>query len=219
MYHTRTYGGVTGSDRRAARRERLLAAGLELLGGEGFGAVTVRAVCARARLTPRYFYESFADLDALLLAVFEMVGAEVAGAAVAAVTPPPGDAWTSAHAAISAGVHVLTDDPRKARVLFAEAFGSEALAQRRTTTLRGFATLVATQGRLFYGIEAESDSHLVETTALMLVGGLAETFNAWLDGSLGGSVEQLIDDCVDLFAATGEAAAALIRARRAVDRG
>jgi AcrR family transcriptional regulator len=206
------YGGVGAAERQSARRERLIAAALDLLGTEGWHAATVRAVCARAKLTPRYFYESFADLDSLLLAVFDGVAQELAGAVLAAVTPPPGDARATAGAAIGAGIDHVTADPRRARILFAEALGSDALARRRVTTLRGFATLVASQGRAFYGV-ADSADPLVDTTALMLVGGLAETFMAWLDGTLQVTREQLIDDCADLFVATGEAAVALMRAR------
>ncbi len=43
----------------------------------------------------------------------------------------------------------------------------------------------------------------------MLVGGLSETFAAWLDGEVPATVAELIDDCTALFVATGEAAARL----------
>jgi AcrR family transcriptional regulator len=204
----RVYGGVAASERSAARRQRLLDAGLDLLGTDGWQATTVRGVCARAKLTPRYFYESFPDLDALLLAVFDEIGAELAQAVLEAVIPPPGDAPTTARAAIGAAVDVITGDPRKGRVLFAEGIGSEALTRRRLATLRSFASMVAAQGSAFYGIGDAADP-LVQTTALMLVGGLAETFMAWLDGSLNVTREQLIGDCADLFVATGEAAVKL----------
>jgi AcrR family transcriptional regulator len=204
----RVYGGVGASERQAARRQRLLDAGLELLGTEGYGATTVRAVCSQAKLTPRYFYESFADLDALLLAVFDEIADELATQILRAVTPPPGDATSTARAAIGAGVRTLTDDRRKARVLFTEAIGSEALAERRRQTLRGFAALVAAQGRAFYGAPQTSD-RLVELSALMLVGGLSEAFAAWLDGEVPATVQELIDDCTALFVAVGETAARL----------
>ena len=64
----------------------------------------------------------------------------------------PADARANARAAIGAFVELVTDDPRKARVLFVEAMGSEALAQHRFETLRMFATLVADQARSFYGM-------------------------------------------------------------------
>jgi AcrR family transcriptional regulator len=210
---SRRYGGVEADDRRATRRAALIEAALDLLGNEGWQATTVRRVCADARLTPRYFYESFEDLEALLLAVFDQVAEELAGAVLAAVAPPPGDARATARAAIAAAVELFTADPRKARVLFAEAMGSDALARRRFDALRGFAELVAAQGREFYRVREGSDS-LIEITALMLVGGLAETFMAWLNGNLAATRDQLIDDLSDLFVAAGETAVALARRQR-----
>jgi AcrR family transcriptional regulator len=209
---TRVYAGATTAERHDARRERLLEAGLELLGTGGPNAATVRAVCAEANLTPRYFYESFAGLDALLVAVFKRITDELATEILKAVVPPPGDSHATARAAIAAGVETLTDDPRKGRILFAEAIGSDALARLRRETLRGFAALVAAQGRAFYGVPDSTD-RLIEISSLMLVGGLAESFAAWLDGEVEATIEELIDDCTDLFVATGKAAARIVGKR------
>ena len=202
------YGGVRAPDRVAARRERLLEAALDLLGTEGWQATTVRAICANARLTPRYFYESFADRDELLVALFDELVAEAAGRVLEAVGTAEDDARAKARAAIGAFVELVTDDPRKARVLFIEAIGSERLTLRRFETVRMFAGLVAAQGREFYGIDGGS---LPDTTALMLVGGLAETLLSWLDGTLAVTREQLIEDCTDLFVIMGEGASGMLR--------
>ena len=110
------------------------------------------------------------------------------------------------------GEHPIGDDPRKARVLFVEAMGCEPLARRRFETLRMFAGLVAEQARQFYGVPGERDP-LVDITALMLSGGLAETLLAWLDGTVQVTREQLIEDCAELFVATGESAARLVAQR------
>jgi AcrR family transcriptional regulator len=192
----------------AARRSRLLEAALELLGTEGWQATTVRAICAKAKLTPRYFYESFADLDELLLALFDQLVADAAARVLEAVDGAEHDARAKARAAIGAFVELVTDDPRKARVLFMEAAGSEPLALRRFETVRMFAALVAQQGREFYGIDGGTR---VDTTALMLVGGLAETLLAWLGGALRATREQLIDDCTELFVVMGEGASGMLR--------
>jgi AcrR family transcriptional regulator len=208
----RLYGGVQAEDRRASRRARLMEAALDLLGTEGWQATTVRAICAQARLTPRYFYESFADRDELLLAVFDELVEEAAGHVLEAVASAEHDARAKARAAIGAFVELVTDDPRKARVLFVEAIGSEPLTRRRFDTVRMFAHLVAEQGREFYGLPPDTDS-LVDTTALMLVGGLAETLLSWLDGNLRVTREQLVEDCTDLFVITGEGALTLARDR------
>jgi AcrR family transcriptional regulator len=206
------YGGVGADERRAARRARLLESALELLGTEGWRATTVRAICATAKLTPRYFYESFADRDEVLLAVFDEIAQDGAAAVLSAVLAAPDDARAKSRAAIGAFVGLVTDDPRKARVLFVEAMGSEALARRRFETLRMFAGLVAEQARQFYGVPGETDP-LVEITALMLAGGLAETLLAWLDGTLQLTREHLIDDCADVFEAMGQAVVRLVENR------
>jgi AcrR family transcriptional regulator len=206
------YGGVGAEQRKSARRAQLLEAALELLGTEGWQATTVRGICARAKLTPRYFYESFPDRDEVLLAVFDAIAQEGAAAVLSVVASAPNDARAKSRAAIGAFIELVTDDPRKARVLFVEAMGSEPLARRRFATVRMFAGLVAEQARHFYGVPAETDP-LVEITALMLSGGLAETLLAWLDGTLKVTREQLIDDCADLFEAMGEAAVRLVRQR------
>jgi AcrR family transcriptional regulator len=207
------YGGVEAAQRIATRRAQLIEAALELLGTDGWPATTVRGICAHAKLTPRYFYESFEDLDAILLAVFDEIAAEGANAVLIAVGAAEPDARAKSRAAIGAFIELLTDDPRKARVLFIEAMGSEPLARRRFETVRMFARLVAEQARSFYGVAGETDP-LVELTALMLAGGLAEALLAWLDGSLRITREQLIEDCTDLFVANGEAAVRLVNARR-----
>ena len=202
------YGGVIASERQAGRRVRLLEAALELLGTEGWRATTVRAICAKAKLTPRYFYESFADRDQLLVALFDELVTEAAARVLEAVEGAERDARAKARAAIGAFVELVTDDPRKARVLFMEAVGSEPLALRRFETVRMFATLVAQQGREFYGVDGGT---LADTTALMLVGGLAETLLAWLGGALRVTREQLIDDCTELFVVMGEGASGMLR--------
>ena len=67
----RTYGGLSEAERILERRERFLEAGLEVFGTVGLRGATVRVLCKTAGLTERYFYESFADTEALFCAVYE----------------------------------------------------------------------------------------------------------------------------------------------------
>jgi AcrR family transcriptional regulator len=192
---------------------QLLESALEQIGEHGWPATTVRAICARAHLTPRYFYESFPDRDALLLALFEAIVQDAATTVLEAVAAAPEAARAKARAAIGAFVEFVTEDRRRARVLFGEAMGSETLTRRRFQALRMFAGLVGDQAREFYDMRTRADP-MVEMSALMVVGGFSETLLAWLDGSLRVTREQLVEDCADLFVANAEAAVALVRARR-----
>ena len=69
----RAYGGVPAEQRRSQRRAALLAAGLDIVGTEGAGRLTVGGLCARAGLNERYFYESFRTTEDVLLAVYDEV--------------------------------------------------------------------------------------------------------------------------------------------------
>ena len=198
---TRPYGGVSADDRRAERRARLIEAGLELLGERGWAGTTVRGVCAEAGLSERYFYESFGDRDRLLVAIFDRVATEAAGAIVAAVEAAPHDADAKARAAIDAFVRLLAEDPRRARAILVESLGNEALQERRAEAFRSFAALISEKARSFFGADAVAEVD-AELTSVALVGGLAELVIRWLDGSLAVSRERLVDHCAKLFVAS-----------------
>lgn len=197
---TGLYRGVPAEERRAERRERLLDAGLDILGTDGWQATTVRGICERARLNPRYFYESFSGLDELLVAVFDRIQAEAIEAVLAAVQERPEDPVTTARATIGAFVALMTEDPRKGRVAFVEAMGSEALMRRRLDTLQRAAEIVVEYGRGLEGA-ADVDEETLQLTAQVLVGGLVEALIAWFEGRLDVSRERLVEHCAALFVA------------------
>ena len=192
-------------------------AALELIGTEGWAATSVRGVCRRAGLTPRFFYESFDDLDALAVAVFDDIAVRATAAILAAVRDAPAEPAAQARTAIATFVDELTADPRRARIAFAEALGSEALARRRLQAMRAMAALIADHGRRAYGAPPEADT-LVELTASLLAGGIAELLIAWLDGSIGVTRDELVEDCAALFMVTAEGAAAIARERASARR-
>jgi AcrR family transcriptional regulator len=209
---TGRYRGAPAEERRAERRERLLDTAFDLLGKGGWRGMTVRGVCEAARLNPRYFYESFADLDELVLAVFERVAAQTTERILDAFDAAADNAHAKAHATIEACVRYLTDDPRRARVMFLEALGNEALARRRLDAMHAMGQLLAAYARRFYGLPDDSDP-VGDITAGLLVGGAAELIIAWLDGRLGVDREQLIEDLTELWVITGEGAVAIARHR------
>lgn len=196
----RSYRGVKADQRRDQRRERLLEAGLDLLGTEGWRATTMTAVCARAELTERYFYENFAHRDELLLAVLDRIAGQIRDVALRALSRPGGDPQTKAEAAIGAFVDLLTDDPRIGRVAMLES-AAEPLRARRHELLVEFGQLIATQARALYGSQALPPP-LDQVNGLMLTGGLAELLMAWLTGELPVRRRDLIDTVAAHFAAT-----------------
>jgi AcrR family transcriptional regulator len=188
---SRTWGGTTLDDRKAARRGQLIEAGLDLLGTEGSAAVSVRAVCRNAKLTERYFYESFNDREGLVLGVYEYVGSLAHHALVDAVRNAPLDATARAVAAVTTFVKLMVDDPRKGRVLLLAPMTDPALSRRGVELLPSFAELVREQ--LSGGDDLDR-----QMIAIGLVGALGNVFIAYLNGSLEISRERLVAHCVRL---------------------
>lgn len=196
----RTYGGVSAQQRQAQRRTALLDAALDLIATDA--KFTVAGLCARAGLNERYYYESFDKQDAVLEALLERIAAELTAAIVTALTTASGDSRAKAHAAIDAGISVLTDDPRKARAALIAGMATPELRARTATAVRTFARLVAAEGTGFYG--GDVPQNLVDFRAIYLVGGLTQTLTSWLADDLDLTREELIDQITDVFVLLGD---------------
>ncbi len=206
--------GVAPADRRAERRTLLLDAAFDLLGTEGWSGTTVRAVCQAARLNPRYFYESFDDLDALVVAVYDRLVAQLSAEVRAAVDAAGADPRAHTRAAIGRIVGFVDEDRRRARILYVEALGNEALNRRRIETGHALVAAVEEYTIARHGPPARGEQ-IGRIGAAILVGGTSELVVAWLDGRIDVTREQLVDDATALFLALGEAAAQ-VASRRSV---
>ena len=205
MAAERAYGGVPADQRRAVRRAALVAAGLDIIGTQGYARLTVAGLCARAGLNERYFYESFATAEDVLVAVVDDVIAELAGAIVAAVAAAPADSRAKSRAAISAAVDLLADDARKSRVILVEPLAAPALAARRADVARMLVALIVGQAQEFYGAEtALRVGSWGDFAAAYSLGGLAETMAAWLRGDLAITRDEFVDRATELFVAVAE---------------
>src|SRR4051812_34670358 len=119
----RPWRGVSPEQRLAEPPERLLSAGVGGFATPGFPASQVSDVCVAAGLTQRYFYESFGDKETLLWAVAEGIVADFVTAAGPSLALVGTDFETAVDGAARAVISSLTDDPRRARILFAEIVG------------------------------------------------------------------------------------------------
>lgn len=205
----RTYRGQSAQERRDARRRALLDAGLELIGGSGWSQTSVRGVYQLAGVSPRFFYESFQSLDELAVALYDEIVAEAAAKMIAAVGEAGDDRHEQARAAIGSVLDALTEDERKARVVFVEALGCEVLATRRRQTLHELADVIGALGAVSYRrLPAEP---IAKMTSTLLAGGVFELLIAWLDGSIEVSREQLVEQGAALIVGLGDTAYAIDR--------
>lgn len=210
----RRYGGASAAERAAERRARFLDAGLELLGTRGVAGTTVRGLAEETGLAARYFYESFRTLEELQVAVFDRIAEEAltrALTALAGATQSPevdaddtDDTDDTVHARTRAVLAEMVDlnlsDPRVGRIILVEAVSSPALAARVLEESRRVAAMLAATAA--HGDPAADVAQVpleLRVTAQFLLGGVAHTLRAALEGDLPVGRDELTDILVGLF--------------------
>ena len=178
--------GVPLADRSSRRRDELLTAGIAVLGDADGPALTVRAICRRARLTERYFYESFTDRDEFVCAVYD----EVCRSAMTTLAAAP-----DPRHAVERFVALMVDDPARGRVLLLAPVAEPALIRRGPDWMADFIALL--QQRL----PGAADPVTTQLAAIGTIGALTALFTAYLDGRLRLDRDRFIDHCVALLTA------------------
>ncbi|CAN5265405.1 TetR/AcrR family transcriptional regulator [soil metagenome] len=183
-------------DRRIERRGLLVAAAFALFGDEGESAVSVRSVCRECSLNTRYFYESFADTDELLGAVYDDVAQGLATEvelAITAVTESGGNDGDRLRVGLRAVLGFSSADPRRGRVLFTEARANPVLTARRAVAQENLRRLVLGEHeQKRFG----DDITATLVTAAMYTGAMAELAQQWLSGNLGTDLDAVVAHAV-----------------------
>jgi AcrR family transcriptional regulator len=178
------WSGVPLEDRQAVRRDELIAAGVQLFGREAGPALTVRAVCREAGFTERYFYESFADRDEFVRAVYDDVCTRAMATLMSATTP---------REAVERFVALMVDDPVRGRVLLLAPAVEPVLTRSGAEWMPSFIDLLQRK------LTTITDPGLQKMVATGLIGALTALFTAYLDNRLSASREQFIDYCVAML--------------------
>ncbi|GAA1227559.1 TetR/AcrR family transcriptional regulator [Prauserella halophila] len=179
----RPWRGVDAEDRRARRQEQLVEAGFTIMGTDGAAAVTMRGVCRAARLTERYFYESFTGREALLVAVLEATARDARQVLVAALENGPADTIALLRHVVDAFTAHVTADPRRGRILFVESLAAPELATRGLVLVEEFTSTIAQALRdLDFG--GDVDEQDAELNSEAVFGALAYLYQLWLGDRL-----------------------------------
>lgn len=200
----RAYGGIAADERRAIRRAVLMEAALDLFAEDGARGVSKRAVCARARLNDRYFYEHFTDADAVLEAVVQdatVRGLEAVNAVNQKSAP---DIRAQVHATAIAALDYLTADPRLVQLLL-RSHTSEVLQRARLESARAIGRAMAALINKPPSAR-ELDS---EMAAYALVSGAMEVIAGWLRGEFEVSQDHIAAIVAGLLLKTADLSAEL----------
>jgi AcrR family transcriptional regulator len=188
----RSWAGIGLAERQRIRRDKLLRAGVELLGAADGPAVNVRAVCRATGITERYFYESFADRDQFVVEVYGYVGEQARRAllgAVAAAERHPG----LAEAAVTVFVELIVDNAAMGRVLLLAPMLDPALRGRGEQLFPEFVALVHGQ------LTRITEPDLKQLIATGLVGALSSLFAGYLNKTITVDRDRFVRHCVQLF--------------------
>lgn len=128
----RQFKGLSLTERRQLRREKLIEAGIEAYGTHGFFSVTVKDICTEAKLTERYFYESFKKSEQLFQAIFIQLIDELQRNVMQAIMQASADPEKMIEAGLSALLSTLQDNPRMARIIYIDAMLVQELHNQAT---------------------------------------------------------------------------------------
>lgn len=185
----RRYAGLSVEERKLLRRKAFLDAGLDIFGTEGYQAATVRRVCRQAKLTDRYFYESFGSMEALFIAVYQSCMDAMREHIVEAVESSKESSMESSkeQADISVIVHAALEsyfkeleDSRIARVCMVEPVGiSSAIDEVYNEYIMAFARLLIEFTQDLYPHWRLSKDELL-IFGLSLTGAMRQAATHWL---------------------------------------
>jgi AcrR family transcriptional regulator len=185
----RPYKGATADQRQAARRKCLIETSIRLYGEQGYRNVSNKAVCAAAGLTDRYFYESFTDSEALLIAGFETVTRWLVGT-VDTTAQDVADPIARCRIQLTAYYQALRDQPASARVFLVEITGvGPAVDQAFDASLDRFASLILNTLDP-NGLGPDADHPLLRSAVATGLLGLAR---AWIAEAYRSPIDQVVD--------------------------
>lgn len=165
----RAYGGRSLDERRGKRRTQLIEAGIVVYGREGFRGATVKSLCREAGLTERYFYESFANSEALFATVYRTLVQRLEDGVVAAIDSAADDAEATARAGLRVFFETMYHEPGTARILLIEIFGISGEIDRlyRETTQNFTRTLQELVSSIFVLGEGSGTDAAILSTGLV----------------------------------------------------
>jgi AcrR family transcriptional regulator len=197
----RPWRGLSPVERRDGRRRRLLDAGLDLFGTDGYAATSLTALCAAGSVSPRHFYELFPGREQLLSEVYDELVAETVRRVSDAQQAAPLTVEAQVRAGLAAAVGWLTEDPRRARIVLLEISGvSPALDAHRREVIRGFAAVID-GGRARLAAAGLVRDRPFGQVSVGLVGAINELLVEWLLADPRPAPETVLPPLVDILAA------------------
>lgn len=196
----RQFKGMSLTERKLARREKLIEAGIEAYGTHGFFSVTVKDICTEAKLTERYFYESFKRSENLFQTIFLQTIEKMQATLLQGVMEASPNAKKMVYSGLTALFKMLKDDPRLARIVYVDAMLVQELHNQATI----FETL-AQFDRMIHAFisftmpQIQRSEQEVSLIATGLNGYVTQVVVRWIMGGFTQSLEEIVAACEVVF--------------------
>lgn len=198
----RQFKGMSLTERKQARREKIIEAGIEAYGTHGFFSVTVKDICIEAKLTERYFYESFKKSENLFQTIFLQLIDKMQHTLMQSIMQGSPDPLKMIESGLLGFFKMLHDDPRMARIIYIDAMLVQELHNHATIQetmgqfdrmIHAFVTLMMPKTQL-----TEKEISLIATG---LNGYVTQVAVRWVMGGFKLPIEEVVQACRTVFMA------------------
>lgn len=201
--HSSMYAGKEASTRQAERRKKLLAAGIKLIGREGYAATSIDAICSEAGLTKRYFYESFANSEELLIESYRTVTREYLGSILQATRPYLSDSRKLVRAGLQQTFSFVKKNPHKARLIMIEAMTVRSqLGRLYGNSYNEFVNLLVSFTKPFLPGKGPGDL-ILAVMARGAIGAIIHLCQGWIATDFKQPIEELVTGTEHIFGGMG----------------
>lgn len=214
---SRPHQGKSAEQRITERRKILIATAYQLIKTQLWREVSINQLCQRAGLNKRYFYESFAQLDDVVDAVYDDLQQNLIAHVVEAIQvgyQAQLSKQAFAERVLGSVVEFLTQDAEHLRILFSDFSESPVLIKSRHRVMQQCIHALTEYAFLHYQTE-KKDEPLVQLTASLLIGGTIQILRDWLNGQPEVSKTTLIAELALLWRMNGDAVHQLALSRQA----
>lgn len=197
--HSGRYAGKSASTRERERREKLVAAGIALIGRNGFAATSIDALCAEAGLTKRYFYQSFSSREELLTASYDAANREFIKAIMQAAAPHLQDSKNLVRTGLQTCFQWVQDHPDEARLIMLEAVSVRAqIGHVYGDRYDEFVSLLVNFTKPFLEDGGPGDN-VLRVMAKGSVGAIMHLCQGWITTDFKQPLDQLVDGMERIF--------------------
>ena len=196
----RQFKGLSLTERKQLRREKLIEAGIEAYGTHGFFSVTVKDICNEAKLTERYFYESFKKSENLFQTIFLKLIDELQQNVMQAIMQASSDPKKMIEAGLTALLTTLKDNPQMARIIYIDAMLVQELHNQATIheTMSRFDRMIHAFVMLMMPNIGRSERE-ISLVATGLNGYVTQIAIRWVMSGFKQSMDEILSSCSIVF--------------------